>query len=180
MHWRVCAAILALAGCVAGQTMDVHLRDGATNSVGLDDIRKVTYDMAGTIGMVIHHVGGSTESTPISTIRKITFDITTGTRHDQRKVARLKTALMSILPNPFNRAASITYSLARREKVLIEVYNGKGERVRTIVDRRMDEGTHRTVWDARSDDGSRAVAGAYLVRVSIGNTASVRRLMMVR
>lgn len=180
MGRRILCLVLLSVCMAAGQTMDIHLRDGTTDKVGLDDIQKLTFDMAAPQSLVVHLTAGGTSSTPMSTIRKITFDLTTGNRRDARKVARLKTALMSILPNPVSHVAAVTFSLAQRGRVVIEVYNSRGELVRTVENDRRGAGVHRVVWDARTDKGTRVVSGTYLMRVTIDDKTAVRRLTMVR
>ncbi|MBD3240437.1 MAG: T9SS type A sorting domain-containing protein [Chitinivibrionales bacterium] len=180
MHRTVALAIAAFATWASSQTMDVHLHAGTVERVPLDDITKVTYELTPTLSLLVHTTDGLTDTSAITDIRKITFDVTTGTRHDMHKVALLKNALLSIVPNPIGRVASVSFALGSREHVRVEVYNAKGELVRTIVDRRLPTGTHRAVWDTRTDRGAQAVAGAYLFRVTIGDKVAVRRLMMVR
>jgi hypothetical protein len=180
MHRRILLAMLVTASLAAAQTMDIHLWAGGTDTYGIDNIRKLTWLAGSPTQLLIHQTSGTVDSTAITAVRKITFDVSVGNRRDLRKVARLKNALMSILPNPVTHAAVVSFSLAGRGKVLAQVFNGKGELVRTITNQHMNAGVHRVVWDGSTNRKQRVGAGTYVVRVVIDDVVAVRKLTVIR
>src|SRR5205807_447294 len=61
-----------------------------------------------------------------------------------------KYALEQNIPNPFTPATSISYSVAARERVRLNLYDGTGTFVRTILDEVKEPGTYEFRLDAAS------------------------------
>jgi hypothetical protein len=72
-------------------------------------------------------------------------------------------------PNPFNPTTVISYTLSADAHVMIEIYNGIGQRVATLVDEELPAGRH----DARFE-GSNLASGVYFYRLtaSVAGTAA--------
>jgi hypothetical protein len=64
-------------------------------------------------------------------------------------------------PNPFNAETVVPFTLPETGRVRLEVYNGLGQRVRSLLDEVRPAGRHRLTWDGRFDDGSTAASGPY-------------------
>ncbi|MBD3166993.1 T9SS type A sorting domain-containing protein [bacterium] len=78
-------------------------------------------------------------------------------------------------PNPFNPATEIRFDLPVPEFVTLEVHNILGQRVQTLVHRRMEAGYHAVAFDA-----SRLAAGVYIYRLHAGEFRSVRKMVLVK
>jgi hypothetical protein len=94
--------------------------------------------------------------------------------------APLVTALRSIRPNPALGGSWIDYSLAQEGRVLIEVFNVGGRKVRTLVDRTDCAGVRSIAWDGRDDAGLPVSSGVYLVSLTAGGYAGQRKVALVR
>ena len=92
----------------------------------------------------------------------------------------LVTALRSVRPNPTRAGSRIEYSLARDGRVLIEIFNVRGQRVRTLADRTEPAGARSLAWDGRDDDGVPVSSGVYLVRLTVGEYTDKRKVAIVR
>ncbi|MBW6514737.1 MAG: T9SS type A sorting domain-containing protein [Candidatus Syntrophosphaera sp.] len=90
------------------------------------------------------------------------------------------TALGSSFPNPFSGQTTIAYTLAEKGPVSIEIYNVKGQLVRTLISATKAGGSHSTVWNGRDNNGKQAANGTYIVRMKSGNQVSTRRLMLLK
>ncbi|UCF04501.1 MAG: T9SS type A sorting domain-containing protein [bacterium] len=88
--------------------------------------------------------------------------------------------LVQNFPNPFNPITTIRYSLAGREHVLITVYDVRGARVRTLVDRIQDPGRYHVVWDSADDHGEKLSSGVYFVRYRAGAHRFVKKAVLLR
>jgi hypothetical protein len=84
------------------------------------------------------------------------------------------------LPNPFNPATTIEYSVPREGNVSVRVYNAGGELVRMLVEGFSDSGTHSVVWDGRDDRGFPVASGTYFYLVRQGNETLSRKAVLVR
>lgn len=95
-----------------------------------------------------------------------------GPTSDVDEVAMSDGALLSEpWPNPFTSSVSMTLRLAERRHVRIEVVDVLGRRVATLVDRRLENGAHRIVWDGRGGDGRNVPAGIYWASITGGDIA---------
>ncbi|MGB6120948.1 MAG: T9SS type A sorting domain-containing protein [Bacteroidota bacterium] len=84
-------------------------------------------------------------------------------------------ALQQNFPNPFNPATTIEFALPQSSDVSLRVFNVLGEEVASLIDREMDAGVHRVMWDA-----SGMASGVYLYRLSAGNYVMTRKLILIR
>ena len=89
-------------------------------------------------------------------------------------------ALLQNYPNPFNPQTHITYHLARREAVTLQLYALTGQSIRTLVRGTVSAGTHTVVWDGRDKAGELVSSGVYLVRLAAGDFVDTRRMMLLR
>lgn len=72
-------------------------------------------------------------------------------------------------PNPFNPSTTIEYDIGftdgLSQQVVFEVYNIRGQVVRTLVDQRMQPGRYSVVWNALDNYGRPVSSGIYLARM---------------
>jgi len=90
------------------------------------------------------------------------------------------TALHGNYPNPFNPETIIRFSLARECPVVIEVYNLKGQRVRSLAGGVYKAGVHNVVWNGLSDDGRQMGSGVYFYRLVAGEYRAVRKMLLLK
>ncbi|MDH4158502.1 MAG: T9SS type A sorting domain-containing protein, partial [candidate division Zixibacteria bacterium] len=78
-------------------------------------------------------------------------------------------------PNPFNPATTIMFELPRRSRVLLEIFNILGQRVRTVVDGSLGAGKHVVEFD-----GSAFASGVYFYRLRSGESEISRKMILVK
>jgi len=85
-------------------------------------------------------------------------------------------------PNPFNPETTIQFSIGNVENVIINVYNVRGQRVRTLLDgsTEFEAGYHYVVWNGRDDSGRQVGSGVYFYRLVAGENTAVRRMLLLR
>ena len=83
-------------------------------------------------------------------------------------------------PNPFNPTTTISFSLATREKVRLEIFNSLGQRVKTLLSRDMPAGKHSVIWDARNDSGIPLGSGIYFYRISSASFIETRKMLLLK
>ncbi|PKN72949.1 MAG: hypothetical protein CVU50_05325 [Candidatus Cloacimonetes bacterium HGW-Cloacimonetes-3] len=89
------------------------------------------------------------------------------------------TALNGNYPNPFNPETAISYAIKDAGDVSLEIYNLKGQRVRSLVHGRQNSGNYRIVFDGKDDNGQALSSGVYLYRLSTGSFTSTRKMMLM-
>jgi len=78
-------------------------------------------------------------------------------------------------PNPFNSNTVISWQLAVGDQVDLTVYNVLGEKVATLVSKRLQPGNHRYLFD-----GSTLASGIYYYELTAGEFKAVRKMILLR
>ena len=86
-----------------------------------------------------------------------------GSANDDNSIPALVTKLDGNYPNPFNPSTTIRYSMKEAGPVSIEIYNIKGQLVRTLVDGVKEAGNHTIVWNGL-DKSNRSVSSGVSTR----------------
>jgi phosphodiesterase/alkaline phosphatase D-like protein len=89
-------------------------------------------------------------------------------------------ALEPNFPNPFNSVTWVRYQLPCEGEVVLSIYNILGQRVRTLVESRQEEGFYHVVWDGRDGEGRAVGSGIYLVRIEAGPFVKVRKMALLK
>ncbi len=83
-------------------------------------------------------------------------------------------------PNPFNPITFIDFSLPRAAHVKLSVVNLLGQKVRTLVDSRLEAGFHTASWDGTDSRGTAVASGVYIYRIETGEQSFSKKMMLVR
>jgi len=84
-------------------------------------------------------------------------------------------SLISVYPNPFNSAATITFTLGTPSPVELIVYDLLGREARRIEAGVLSAGEHRVTLN-----GDALPSGVYLVRLSAGSETAVTKTLLLR
>jgi hypothetical protein len=92
----------------------------------------------------------------------------------------LPIALGQNYPNPFNPTTTVPFTTERDDYVTLHVYDSSGRLVRTLVDRRLQAGPHREVWNGRDQDGNPVASGVYFYRLRSGGRSLTRKAVVLK
>ena len=92
----------------------------------------------------------------------------------------LSTTLLGAYPNPFNPSTNLSFSLKEQGLVNLEIYNQKGQKVRTLLSDTMPAGEHRIHWNGTDDNGRNVASGLYLYRMKSGKYSSTRKMILMK
>jgi hypothetical protein len=101
------------------------------------------------------------------------------TSNEDELIPVTATALKGNSPNPFNPETIIHFDLLQAGPVRLDIYNVRGQKVRTLIDAPMSSGRHRVVFDARDERGKALSSGVYLYRFSAGEYRSTKKMMLM-
>lgn len=89
--------------------------------------------------------------------------------------------LHDAVPNPFNPATRLSFTLARADQATLRVYDLAGRLVRTLLaDAPLDAGRHDVTWDGTDDRGRTVAAGVYLYRLQAGDFSATKAMALVK
>jgi hypothetical protein len=83
-------------------------------------------------------------------------------------------------PNPFNPETTISYSIPNDGKVLVSIYNLKGQKVKQLLNDNLIAGRHKVVWDGKNSSGQKVSSGLYLVKIKHDNTHRLHKMMLMK
>ncbi len=83
-------------------------------------------------------------------------------------------------PNPFNPTTNISYSIAKPGLVTLDIYNIKGQKIRTLVNEVKNPGSYSMVWNGFDDGGCSLVGGVYFYRLKSGSAVETRKMILIK
>jgi len=99
---------------------------------------------------------------------------------DDISVIPVQTEITGNYPNPFNPTTTVKFSLSEASATTIEVYNIKGEKVKTLLNESLLAGNHIVIWNGKNSTDQSVSSGVYFIRMTTDNTVSVRKTMLLK
>ncbi len=152
----------------------IYGHDGHTLKMGILDMRGAGAIGSGEVAVVSipGHYEVVTALAADRQLQSIEAVITTSSR---RGVVPDRFALGQNYPNPFNPTTEIEFSLPTAGQAKLVIYNIVGQVVTTLVDEMLAAGSHSATWDA-----SNTASGVYFYRLTAGNEAESRKMMLLK
>jgi hypothetical protein len=134
-------------------------------------------DSAGTVTFTT--VSGQARS-PIFQAGELMVDEATSVEADAGDLVPTEFALAQNYPNPFNGSTIISFDVPFPGHLSIEIFNVLGQRVATLIDRKVASGRQQVSWDGQSDRGTALPSGVYFYRLWDENVSLVRKLVLLK
>ncbi len=83
-------------------------------------------------------------------------------------------------PNPFNPNTLISFELPISGTTELEIYNLKGQLVKSYPAFTANKGRHQLSWNGISDSGAPCPSGVYFVRVKTGNLKKTHKMTLMK
>ncbi len=83
-------------------------------------------------------------------------------------------------PNPFNPETTIQFSIPKRSRVELTIYNVLGQKIRNLICQNYPVGEHTVKWDGRDDSGKIVNSSLYLLKISAGDFADIRKMTFMK
>ena len=90
------------------------------------------------------------------------------------------TSFAAAAPNPFGERMVLRYGLPVSGHARLGVYDLRGRRVATVVDRVQPAGWHSAVWDGTGVAGRPVASGMYFARLEAAGATQVQKIIVVR
>ncbi len=95
-------------------------------------------------------------------------------------VTPLVTALKRNYPNPFNPETSIAFDLASAGNVEINIYNAKGQKVKTLISEFKNPGSYKAVWNGKDSNNQNCGSGIYFYKMKSGKYTSTGKMILMK
>ncbi|MDO9578200.1 MAG: FlgD immunoglobulin-like domain containing protein [Candidatus Cloacimonadales bacterium] len=88
---------------------------------------------------------------------------------------------LSNFPNPFNPSTTIAFNLPESGQVTLEIYNIKGQKVKTLIDAQLSSGSYSVTWNGKNDAGKLVSSGEYISKLKVnGEEAAVQKMLLLK
>lgn len=84
-------------------------------------------------------------------------------------------SLQQNFPNPFNPSTAMSFNLKEAAQASVEVYNNKGQKVRTVADGAFPANTSTVSWNGTDDNGQAVSSGIYFYQLKVNGTVQDTR-----
>ncbi|MDP2960065.1 MAG: cytochrome c3 family protein [candidate division Zixibacteria bacterium] len=105
--------------------------------------------------------------------------IVTSVREEEGAIPKVF-ALFQNYPNPFNPITQIKFSIPKRTKVEISVYNILGQKVKNLVNEEMEAGNYVTTWNGKDEKGFDVSSGIYFYKLNSKDYSETKKMLLVR
>jgi len=86
-------------------------------------------------------------------------------------------------PNPFNTQTTIEISLGSeclKRIVQLHIYNLNGQKIKTLLEKPMNPGFHKIIWDGIDYSGNQVSSGIYLYELNVGSTIDTGKMLLIK
>jgi hypothetical protein len=106
------------------------------------------------------------------------FSITGATGVNEETIPT--TFRISVHPNPFNPATTISFSLPSRGQANVTIFDTTGRKVRGLVSGVFTAGMHSAIWNGHDDNDRQVSSGIYIARLTAGKHAASSKMLLMR
>lgn len=169
------AFVLVLFFCLAipvnrAQNIYINFKDGSHVQYALTDIRSI---LVSGDTMTLNKTDGTTLAWPESNIGNYNYK---GILYGIFEIEILKDAI--VYPNPGKGPFTIQYQLLKNSKVMVDIMDIHGKKVRQLKAENQSGGMNNLVWDGLDANRNLVSAGIYLCKISTGNNFISKRILV--
>jgi hypothetical protein len=88
--------------------------------------------------------------------------------------------LMQNYPNPFNPSTQINFSIPVNGFVTLKIYDLLGKEIKTLINSEYSAGSHSMQWNGDDNLGNKVSTGIYVYRMTSGNFASSKKMLLIK
>lgn len=92
----------------------------------------------------------------------------------------LFTSLQLNYPNPFNHSTNISFILSKDMNARLDIYNVRGQRVKTMLNAAIGKGKHTLEWSGRDEHGRPVSSGIYFSRLTTPEGVFSQKMMLMK
>ena len=144
----------------------------------------------------INNIADVTASYTVSLSPNIAFYFSEGYSNESDiSVNPVKSELIGNYPNPFNPTTTIKFKIEKNaletgnnghgsitavQHVRLDIYNIRGQRVKTLINGDFTHGEHSVVWNGLDDNAQSVGSGIYFYKFTSGDVSHVKKMLMIK
>ena len=87
---------------------------------------------------------------------------------------------LSNYPNPFNPNTIISFSIPEKSEVELNIFNIKGQLIKTLIDETQIAGEHSIIWDGRNESNQLVSSGIYFYKLETKNISEIKKCLLLK
>jgi hypothetical protein len=135
-----------------------------------------TYTTPGIFSVRLIVNDGEYIGTKINYINVLDPDVS----ENEKTETPVQNALFSNYPNPFNPTTTITFSIEIDGFVNLEIFNIRGQKVKSLVYENKTSGNYTVFWIGTDDNGLAVGAGVYFYRMTVGDYSETKKMVLIK
>ena len=103
-----------------------------------------------------------------------------GTNDKDSDIKNQPIRLYQNFPNPFNPTTSISFDVKQDDWVKIDIYNIRGQKVKSLIDEVLQKGRYNVIWNGDDENGYNVASGVYFYRMRTDEFVETRRMLLMK
>lgn len=181
------------------QSQLIHIQNATFLDTSAPFATGIAYNISDGTGQIVFrtnfydadYIGQSIPTGPVN-ITAITTQYDTGYQVTSRFLADFSTTanddqtnenpvvLLGNYPNPFNPNTNITFNIKSAQTVNVNIFNTKGQLVRTLKSDVKTVGENHITWDAKDANGKNVSAGIYFYNIKSDKLSACKKMILVK
>ncbi|MCK4696559.1 MAG: T9SS type A sorting domain-containing protein, partial [Candidatus Cloacimonetes bacterium] len=83
-------------------------------------------------------------------------------------------------PNPFNPETNIVFNLLEESKVELDIYNIKGQKIKSLLSEQISAGEHSIVWNGEDSSGKQVSSGIYFYKMKMNKNIAIKKCLLLK
>ena len=89
-------------------------------------------------------------------------------------------SLSNAYPNPFNPRTKIVYTLNNSGYISLNIYDLKGSKIKSLINKYQTPGTMSITWDGSNDNGQLVAAGMYIYMIKTEEVSISKKMILLK
>ncbi len=95
-------------------------------------------------------------------------------------IPRKAVTLHQNYPNPFNPTTTISFAMKNSDRVNLNIYNVKGQKVKELANDVFEQGIHTLVWDGKDANNKSVASGIYYYQIKSGGYTQTKKMLLMK
>ncbi len=87
---------------------------------------------------------------------------------------------ISNFPNPFNPITTIRFNLPKSGKTKLEIYNVKGQLIKTLLNEDILKGNHEVNWNGTDNNNKKVSSGVFFYKLKSESVLQVKKMLLLK